>query len=381
MPTLTDRYQLGELVYSDSSVLVYRGRDQVLNRDVTVELLRESCAADPRYCQRLVDKARAAALINLPNVASLYDQQAIGDRPFLVIEELAGPPLAHVAPLPPDHAIGLVQAIATTFRAALARQHALPIINEQTVRMGVEGRVQIVDLGLDQAPPHEAAAVQQLGQVLQTALGPDATPSPLHAVAQRAVAGQYPTIDALLHDIGQTEQRASSTTTVMPRVATVVIPPAQHQGGATQGWAAQPPIAQPIASPTLKRSMWPWLAGAGVLLALVVGGLAARGETAQNNATASAGAAQSSGAPATGAAQGSTAPAASGDAYVVAARGSASVRVRSGPGTSFNQVASLPNGTIVQVISPPQAADNYNWVQIRADGVEGWCILEALRKP
>lgn len=381
MPVLSDRYQLGEMVYSDASVVAYRGRDQLLNRDVTVEVLRESCAADPQYCKRLIDKGRAAALTNLPNVAAIYDQQTIDQRPFLVSEELAGPALAERAPLPPDQTGALIIAVATTLRAALDRNHPLPMIGGQTVRLGVEGRVQIVDFGLDQAAPDETTAVQQLGHLLLLALG-DQRASALHDMGQRAAAAQIPSIAALLHEMTAAQHHADTPTMVVPRAPTTIPIEPRAATQATQV-LVNPPDDQPDqrARSARKPWLWPALATSGIVLALVIGGVFARGRSATAEGdlptpAASAGQIVASSAPNAASAGASNG---GGARYVVAARGSATVRVRSGPGTSFNQIASLPNGTVVEVIEGPQPADNYNWVHIRADGVDGWCILEALR--
>lgn len=382
MPTLNNRYQLGDMIYSDASVVAYRGRDLALNRDVTIEVLRESCASNPQYCRRLIDKARAAALTNLPNVAAIYDQQSIDQRPFVVIEELAGPALADAAPLPPERIIALLRAVAATLQAALLNGQPLPTLNAQTVRLGAEGRVQIVDLGLDQPAPAEAFAVQQLGQILLTALGA-APPSPLHETAQRAATGKIVAIDALLHEIGQAQQHADAATMVVPRAPATTPIERRAAAQATHVLESQPPQPAPfVAAPARKPWLWPALAAIGLVLALVIGGVFARGRTQPADAIASSPAAGATQPAASGVPNAAVprASAGSGVRYVVAARGSATVRVRSGPGISFEQVASLPNGAVVEVIEGPQQADKYNWVRIRANGVDGWCILEALRK-
>jgi len=76
----------------------------------------------------------------------------------------------------------------------------------------------------------------------------------------------------------------------------------------------------------------------------------------------------------------SASPAPSGEQYVVASSTGENLRVRAGPGLSAQLITALPNGTAVQVIGAGQPQDNYTWVQIRANGVEGWCILEGLTR-
>lgn len=391
-PLLAERYRLDGVVYSDTSSVAYRAHDQLLNRTVTVELLQAQHATNPAYRSRLIDKARSAALMSLPNVAAVYDQGMVNDRPFLVREELLGPTVAEAAPLPADQAINVVSAVADTVRAAATQQQPLLPITPQTVRVDAEGRAQILDFGLDQPPTNPAQAVAALGRLLQAALansneGHQVTP--VRAIAEQAVAGRYTSVDGLVAELRRVQQRANSVTTVIPRMPPtiqiedphdqrVVAPAPRAQRQAAQpAVVAQPPAVE--SAPRSRRLLWP-IVGAITLLVLLVGGMMLRGGNdtpSDEPATAGGGAAASSAAaPSTA---GGESPA-SGPTYIVAARGSDTIRVREGPGVNFQQIASLRNGTTVQVVEGPRPADNYNWVRIRAGNVDGWCILEGLRK-
>ncbi len=378
MPTLTDRYELADVVYSDDAVVAYQAHDRLLNRAVTIELLQAQRASDPRYAQRLVDKARAAALTNLPSVAALYDQHMVDGRPFLVLEEVAGPALSKAAPLATDQAVALVAALSDTVKAAQQRQQLLPHITEQTVRIGADGRVQVLDFGLAQAPLSPAQISAQLGRILSIAMaGGDEIPTntPVRRIAERALAGHYATPDYLLADLRAVEEHAKQATTVLPRIPpTMPVPDDDAQPQATTAWTTE---TEPVGPRRRRLPLGLLLGAGGVLLLLLVGGMLFRGGEA--SPTAPAGSAATNAQP-SAAATAAAAPVLSGERYIVAARNSRTVRVRSGPGISSPQIASLANGTAVQVVSDPQPADGYRWVRIIADGVDGWCILEALRK-
>ncbi|HEX6290993.1 MAG TPA: SH3 domain-containing protein [Herpetosiphonaceae bacterium] len=383
-PVLENRYHLDALVYSDSAVVAYHGRDQLLNRPVTVELLRPDNAQNTAFVQRMLDKARSAALANLPHVAALYDQHSVGERPFLVLEELAGPALDDLAPLPTDRALKVVETIAETLEAAIARGEMLPSANGQTIRMHPEGRIQLIDLGLEQTPPDQARAAQTLGRLLTIALGGSADPSratPPQAIAERAAQGAYPSIAALLADLRHLRQLADTPTTVIPRThQTIPIPDTAARPAVRSGTAAAPlPALEP--APTAsgpsqqRRLLWGIAGAAGLVLLLLLGSLVlGSGDETADSPAPSAIAGESPAPSASGAA------APSGERYVVATNRRQSLTVRSGPSRSFPPIASLPYGTQVEVIEGPQAADGYNWVRIRAANVDGWCIREALRK-
>src|SRR3712207_4938081 len=106
MPTLANRYQLLEPIYQDEAVVAYRARDAVLHRMVTLETLSDQ--ASPEQAERLVQKARHAALDRTPNIAKRCDQNIDLDRPCLVWEDRIGPSSAEAAPLPEHQVITIV---------------------------------------------------------------------------------------------------------------------------------------------------------------------------------------------------------------------------------------------------------------------------------
>lgn len=397
MPNLANRYQLAEIIYSDAHVVAHRAQDQLLNRTVTIELLQPGRGEESQRSARLLTKARQAALTNLPHVAPLYDQHTVDERPFLVLEEPIGPSLAEAAPLPAAQIVALVCAVAETLRVAQARQQPQPTINPFTVRIGPDGRVQILDLGLDQPVADQPVAVQRLGQLITAALSStsDRQSAPFRRIAESAASGAYASIDALLAALEQVEQRAEQPTTVLRRVmptidmreepldaATVVVAPeavpVQPRRSLREAVAAQPrrPLREAVAAQPRWR-VWAAL-GAGLIALLLLGGLLLRpgAETAEQPAASAPADTTTGNSPATSPA---TNPA-NGTLFTVATNNGQSLIVRSGPGRSFSRITSIPNGSTVEVVEGPQAADGFNWVRIRTANVEGWCVSEALRR-
>lgn len=372
MPNLADRYQLADIIYSDAHVVAYCAHDELLNRTVTIELLQAGRADEPQRAARLIAKARQAALMNLPHVAALYDQHTIDGRPFLVLEEPIGPALAEAAPLPAAQIVSLVQQVAETLRATLARQQAQPTLNPATVRIGPDGRVQIIDLGLEQPAPSEKLAIQRLGQLISDALGGlnDRQSVPLRRVAEGAAAGAYPTIDALLAALHEVEQHAEMPTTVIPRAMPTIDVRAAGVEPETLVVASDTPAS------SRRWRLWAAL-GAGVL-ALALAGLLLRpdSQSAQQPQPSAAGSAAANSSPATDPA----ASPANGTLFVVTTNNGQSLVVRSGPGRNFSRITSIANGATVEVLGEPQSADGFNWVRIRTANVEGWCVSEALRR-
>src|SRR5689334_20344526 len=86
------RYRLEEPIGSGGMSVVWRARDEVLDRIVAVKMLsRESDAA---FRSRLAAEARAYGRLNTPSVAQVYDYGESDDTPYLVMEYVDGEPLS-----------------------------------------------------------------------------------------------------------------------------------------------------------------------------------------------------------------------------------------------------------------------------------------------
>src|SRR5271163_3307320 len=69
---------------------VYRARDTRLGREVAVKVLPTLFAADPGRMRRFEQEARAAGMLNHPNILVVYDVGTHEGSPFLVTELLEG---------------------------------------------------------------------------------------------------------------------------------------------------------------------------------------------------------------------------------------------------------------------------------------------------
>src|SRR5262245_56172466 len=69
---------------------VYRARDDRLGRDVAVKILPRSYAESEDRLSRFEQEARAASVLNHPNVVAVYDIGQFDGSPFVVTELLEG---------------------------------------------------------------------------------------------------------------------------------------------------------------------------------------------------------------------------------------------------------------------------------------------------
>jgi serine/threonine protein kinase len=161
---------------------VYRAKDPRLGRDVAIKVLPESFSADRDRLRRFEQEARAAGILNHPNVTAVYDVGTHEGMPYVVQELLEGETLRSVLALgrlSPRKAIDYSQQVAQGLAAAHEKAIVHRDLKPENLFVTREGRVKILDFGLakllqpetgaagtTQAPT--ATAASQPGTVLGT---------------------------------------------------------------------------------------------------------------------------------------------------------------------------------------------------------------------
>ncbi len=69
---------------------VYRAQDTRLGRDVAVKVLTRNLSGDVESLRRFEQEARAAGMLNHPNILAIYDIGSEGGQNYIVSELLEG---------------------------------------------------------------------------------------------------------------------------------------------------------------------------------------------------------------------------------------------------------------------------------------------------
>src|ERR687894_741080 len=105
------RYRLIERLAVGGSAEVWRATDEQLAREVAVKRIHPHLIPDEASRKRLVTEARAAAALSHPVVVGIYDVDATGEWPALVMELVDGESLAtriaRDGPLPAAEAVAV----------------------------------------------------------------------------------------------------------------------------------------------------------------------------------------------------------------------------------------------------------------------------------
>ncbi|MDG4767595.1 serine/threonine-protein kinase [Solwaraspora sp. WMMD406] len=130
---LARRYRLIDRIGAGGMSVIWRARDEVLDRVVAIKVLAASLAADARFRSMVREEARSAAQLIHPHVTAVHDYgEAVGTdgtvTAFVVMELLAGEELdarLTAGPLPWPEAVEVCAQVAE----ALAAAHRLGIVH------------------------------------------------------------------------------------------------------------------------------------------------------------------------------------------------------------------------------------------------------------
>src|SRR5919199_1415298 len=144
-------YTLFEPVGHGGMAVVYRARQESLDRTVAVKVLSENLAASTEFMERFRREARTAANLRHPNVITVHD---FGEDergvPYLVLEHIDGPTLADVMDAGLDDA--RIPDLLDQVAAGLDYAHARGVIHRDVkpgnVLIGDDGRAVLTDFGL-----------------------------------------------------------------------------------------------------------------------------------------------------------------------------------------------------------------------------------------
>jgi eukaryotic-like serine/threonine-protein kinase len=131
--------------------VVYEAEDLKLGRHVALKFIPENLAGDPKSLERFEREARAASLLNHPNICTIHGIEDNNGHPFIVMEKLEGESLKQCIS---GHAIGTEKVLDISIQVAdaLAASHAKGIVHRDikpaNIFLTPEGQVKVLDFGL-----------------------------------------------------------------------------------------------------------------------------------------------------------------------------------------------------------------------------------------
>jgi eukaryotic-like serine/threonine-protein kinase len=129
--------------------VVYEAEDLKLGRHVALKFIPENLVGDPKSLERFEREARAASLLNHPNICIIHAIEDNNGHPFIVMEKLDGESLKQSSkPIETDRLLDISIQVAE----ALAASHAKGIVHRDikpaNIFLTPTGQVKVLDFGL-----------------------------------------------------------------------------------------------------------------------------------------------------------------------------------------------------------------------------------------
>jgi DNA-binding response OmpR family regulator len=133
---------------------VFRARDERLEEEVVIKVMKESLTGDPKTLEHFKREIRLARKISHPAVVRIFDFFEIGTLKIVTMEFLQGTDLAHEIFKRGTFTLGVALRIGAEFFEGLAAAHDLNVVHRDikphNVFLLADGRVKILDFGIAQ---------------------------------------------------------------------------------------------------------------------------------------------------------------------------------------------------------------------------------------
>lgn len=151
---LGNRYEILSQLGGGGMALVYKARDTLLNRQVTVKILRPEFTGDEEFVARFRKEAQAVAKLSHPNIVSVYDVGQEGDTHYIVMEYVEGHNLKQIikdtGKLPVKQAVDIAKQICDGLQDAHENGIVHRDIKPHNILVTDNGRVKVTDFGIAQ---------------------------------------------------------------------------------------------------------------------------------------------------------------------------------------------------------------------------------------
>lgn len=146
------RYEILGVLGSGGTSVVYKAKDTVLNRLVTIKILREQLDKDNKFLNRFRNEAQAVAKLSHPNIVNIYDVANSGGLHYLVMEYVEGSSLKEyldkAGPLPVDEALNIFQQLLLALQHAHENNVIHRDIKPHNILLDTRHNVRVTDFGL-----------------------------------------------------------------------------------------------------------------------------------------------------------------------------------------------------------------------------------------
>jgi eukaryotic-like serine/threonine-protein kinase len=146
---VVSHYRILEKLGEGGMGVVYKAEDVKLTRTVALKFLPHGLDAHESERARFLQEARAAAILNHPNICTVYDIQEHDDQPFIVMEYVEGKTLREIVPVTKmqdaiTYAIQIAEALQEAHKQGIVHRD----IKAENIMVNAKNQVKVMDFGL-----------------------------------------------------------------------------------------------------------------------------------------------------------------------------------------------------------------------------------------
>jgi serine/threonine-protein kinase len=159
--TLIGHYRIESLIGVGGMGEVYLARDERLGRKAALKLLPDNLTTDEAQLSRFKNEARSASALNHPNILTVYEISAEGDRQFIAMEFIEGATLrASITSgrINPHAALEIAVQVASALAAAHQAGVVHRDIKPENIMLRPDGYVKVLDFGIAKLTEHRPAS-------------------------------------------------------------------------------------------------------------------------------------------------------------------------------------------------------------------------------
>ncbi len=188
-----DRYEILELIGEGGMSIVYKARDQRLNRFVAVKIMRDEMASDEEFRRTFCAEAHAVAMLSHPNIVAVYDVSHSDEIEYIVMELVDGITLRQYmdrrGTLHWRETLHFTRQIARALSHAHERGIIHRDIKPQNIMMLRDGTVKVEDFGIAAL---ENDAYESNGEAIGS----------IHYIAPEQARGELPDARSDIYSLG-----------------------------------------------------------------------------------------------------------------------------------------------------------------------------------
>jgi eukaryotic-like serine/threonine-protein kinase len=149
---LGDRYEMQDAIGRGGMATIYRAVDLRMGRTVAVKILREVYSSDPKFVTRFQREARAASLLQHPNIVQVFDYGQSNESYYIVMEFVDGTDLRRYlkrnGKLSGDRAVKIAHDVSLGLGAAHKRGIVHRDVKPQNIMLNDDDLIKLTDFGI-----------------------------------------------------------------------------------------------------------------------------------------------------------------------------------------------------------------------------------------